>query len=288
MVRIVHVSDTHLSPTHAYFAMNWAAFRDEMLAAPPDLVVHGGDLCFNAPVAEADLAYGAAELASLGVPWRAIPGNHDIGEAPAFARLDQPVTAARMDAWHRHVGPQYWTHDIGAWRLIGLDTSLMGSDLPEEAAQLAFFRDARATRGQRPVMLFIHMPPYERDPDDARRTTSAIPHAARGAFLDLCVEGGVKIINCGHLHVYRRIRHRGMWIVWAPTTAMVGVRRGLSVWRRFPRPGYIEWTLNGTRASHRLVEPARMFVIDMTGWSSANKGGTVTTLPPWPGGNSGC
>ena len=281
-IRIVHVSDTHLSPTHAYFAMNWAAFRDDMKAAPPDLLVHGGDLAFNAPVVEADLAYAANEIRNLGYDWRAIPGNHDTGEAPAYARLDQPVTQARMAAWHRHVGPQYWVQDIGAWRLIGLDTSLMGSDLPQEAEQKNFLREALATRDKRPVMVFMHMPPFERDPDDPKRTTSVIPHPARGAFLDTCAAGGVKIICCGHLHVYRQMRHRGMHIVWAPPTAMVGVQRGLSHWRRFPRPGYVEWTLSGTRATHKLVEPPRMFVIDMTGWSTGNPGGTVTTLPPWP------
>ena len=281
-IRIVHVSDTHLSGTHAYFAMNWAAFRDAMAAAPPDLLVHGGDLAFNAPVMEADLAYAAQELRNLGLPWRAIPGNHDIGEVPDFARLDQPITPDRIAAWHRHVGAQYWTYDIGDWRLIGLDTALMGSHLPEEAAQLDFFRAMLADRAGRPVMVFVHMPPFERDVNDAKATTSYIPHAARGAFLELCLAGGVKVICCGHLHVYRRQLYRGMQIVWAPPTAMVGIRRGMSKWRRFPRPGYVAWTLDGPTATHELIEPPRMFVIDMTGWSSANAGGTVTTLPPWP------
>ncbi|MGE0224911.1 MAG: metallophosphoesterase [Acetobacteraceae bacterium] len=281
-VRVVHVSDTHLSPTHRYFAMNWAAFRGDMAASPPDLLIHGGDMAFNAPVVEADLAFAAQEMAALGVPWRAIPGNHDIGEAPPFSRLDQPVTAERVAAWTRHVGPRWWCQDVGAWRVIGLDTSLMASELPEETEQTAFFEDCLAGRGGRPVLLFIHMPPFDRDPDDPKRTTSVIPHAARGAFLDTCAAGGVKIIACGHLHVYRRLRHRGMEIVWAPPTAMVDVARVQKQRRRFPRPGYLEWTLDGTRATHRLIEPPNMFVIDMSGWT-ARSGGTVTTLPPWPG-----
>lgn len=279
--RIVHVSDSHLSPTHAYFAMNWAAFRADMAANPPDLLVHGGDLSFNGPVLEADLAYAAAEVAGLGLDWRAIPGNHDIGEAPAFSRLDQPVTPERIAAWRRLVGPQWWSHDVGEWRLIGLDTSLMASDLPEEAEQAAFLKEALGTRGKRPVMVFIHMPPFDRDPADPKTTTSVIPFPARGAFLDTCASGGVKVIACGHLHIYRRVRHRGMEIVWAPPTAMVDVRRGLTQRRRFPRPGYVEWTLDGRRATHRLIEAECMFVIDMSGWT-ARSGGTVTTLPPWP------
>ncbi|MES2710253.1 MAG: hypothetical protein V4653_01605 [Pseudomonadota bacterium] len=41
----------------------------------------------------------------------------------------------------------------------------------------------------------------------------------------------------------------------------------------------MEWTLTGTRATHRLVEPERMFVIDMTRWTHSH-GFTVTGLPP--------
>ena len=53
-LRLVHVSDTHLSPTHGYFADNWAVFHEAMQAYPPDLIVHGGDVAFNGPAAPAD------------------------------------------------------------------------------------------------------------------------------------------------------------------------------------------------------------------------------------------
>jgi len=280
-IHLVHVSDTHLSPTHRYFDLNWAVFADAMAAAPPDLLVHGGDLAFNGPVAPADLTHGAAAMQALGRPWRAIPGNHDIGEAPSFSRLNQPLTPTRMAAWRDAVGPQWWVEDVGDWRLIGLDTALMGSALPEEAAQQEAFAQALGARGGRPVMVFVHMPPFDGDPGDATFSTSTIPHVARGAFLDACATGGVKVIACGHLHVYRRLRHRGMEIVWAPPTAMVDVRRVQRKRRRFPRPGYVAWTLDGLRATHRLVEPPRMIVMDVSGWT-ATSGGTTTNLPPYP------
>jgi len=281
-MRIIQVSDTHLSPTHAYFAMNWASFREDMRADPPALLVHSGDLAFNGPILERDIAYAAGEIKAIGVDWLAIPGNHDIGESPEYSRLNQPVTPNRIAAWRGLVGPQFWLRDVEAWRLVGIDTSLMASDLPEEREQNAFLAEALGTRGKRPVLLFMHMPPFDLDPDDPKRTTSVIPHPARAAFLDTCVAGGVKIIACGHLHVYRRLRHRGMEIVWAPPTAMVDVRRVQTQRRRFPRPGYLEWTLDGRRVSHRLIEPPRMFVIDMSSWT-AGSGGTVTSLPPWAG-----
>jgi 3',5'-cyclic AMP phosphodiesterase CpdA len=279
--RLVHVSDTHLSRTHGYFDVNWSAFRQAMAASPPDMLIHGGDISFNGPAAPLDLAYAAEAIAALGLPWRAIPGNHDIGEAPDFCRLDQPINPERIQAWRHHVGDQWWSCDVPHWRLIGLDTALMGSNLPEEGEQAEFFGQALATRGALHAMVFIHMPPFERDHLSPANPASYIPIRARAKFLDTCAKAGVKVIACGHKHVYRKVRHRGMDIVWAPATAMVDVKHPLAKRGSFPRPGYLEWTLRPDGASHELVEPERMFVIDMTGWTKSN-GGTTTTLPAWP------
>lgn len=279
--RLVHVSDTHLSRTHGYFDVNWSAFCQAMQASPPDMLIHGGDISFNGPAAPQDLAHAAKAIAALGLPWRAIPGNHDIGEAPNYARLDQPINAVRISAWRQHVGDQWWSVDVPHWRLIGLDTALMGSTLPEEAEQIAFLENALSTRGPLHAFVFIHMPPFERDHLSPANPTSYIPIVPRGKFLDVCAAAGVKVIACGHKHVYRKVRHRGMDIVWAPATAMVDVKHPLAKRGSFPRPGYLEWTLTAKAATHQLIEPERMFVIDMTGWTKRN-GGTTTTLPPWP------
>jgi 3',5'-cyclic AMP phosphodiesterase CpdA len=279
--RLVHVSDTHLSATHRYFEVNWAAFRAAMAASPPDMLIHGGDIAFNGPDAPDDVAYAAGEIAALGLPWRAIPGNHDIGEAPDYARLKQPVNRERMDVWKRHVGDQWWFCDVAHWRLIGLDTALMGSNLPEEQEQVGFLEQALATRGKLNAMVFAHMPPFESDHLSPEKPTSYIPIKARAKFLDSCANAGVKAIACGHKHVYRKVRHRGMDIIWAPATAMVDVNNELARRGTFARPGYVEWILGPRKATHTLVEPERMFAIDMTGWTKRN-GGTVTTLPAWP------
>ncbi|OYW64676.1 MAG: hypothetical protein B7Z40_13270, partial [Bosea sp. 12-68-7] len=148
-LRVVQVSDTHLSETHAYFIDNYDVFVDEMQALQPDLIVHTGDISFNGPSRPVDLAFAKAQLDRLTAPVLTLAGNHDIGEAPPFSRLDQPINAERMAAWTTTVGPMWWSHDLGRWRLIGLDSALMASGLAEEAAQLAFLRDHLASRGAR-------------------------------------------------------------------------------------------------------------------------------------------
>ncbi|MGE0766285.1 MAG: metallophosphoesterase [Hyphomicrobiaceae bacterium] len=280
VIRIAQISDSHLSETHAYFVDNFRVLTDEVAKAAPDLVVHSGDVSFNGPAAVADLAFSRAEMGRISTRWRIIPGNHDVGEAPPHSRLEQPLTDARIAAWRDVFGPTWWTEDVGAWRLVGLDTSLFASRRSDEAEQIAFLDEALATRRGRPVLIFMHMPPFVDDPEDPGATTSCIPFEGRLQFLETCLQGGVRAIACGHLHVYRRMTWQGMDIVWAPCTSFVNIAKWLKRFGGFARSGYVEWTLDGTSISHRLLEPPRLFTHDTGLWS--DRYGTVTKLPPRP------
>ena len=279
-ITIVQVSDTHLSQTHAYFIDNFRVLEAEMRALRPDLIVHTGDISFNGPAQPDDLVFAKAQLDRLPAPVMALAGNHDIGEAPRHSRLDQPLTDARLRAWTEKVGPLWWSRDLGDWRMIGLDTALMASDRPEEAAQQQFLDEALATGGGRRYIVFMHMPPFVDDADDPSPTTSCVPFEARRPLLDKLSRSGVKVIACGHLHVYRALRHRDMQIAWAPTTAMVQFERQWRQWGVWPRPGYLIWRLDGERITHELVEPRLMIAQDTSRWTDI--GGTTTTMPPRP------
>jgi 3',5'-cyclic AMP phosphodiesterase CpdA len=279
-VRIVQVSDTHVSRKRAYFVDNWDLFVEEMRRHPPHLIVHSGDVSFDGADEEDDLEFARAEKDRLPAPWVAIPGNHDIGESPLAIRLQQPINAERMVRWRRHFGPSRWCHDLGAWRLIGVDTALLGSGSAEEEAQNQFLETSLRERADRPVMLFQHLPPFEEDPEDNRFTAAAVPHAPRTRLLETCTRHEVAVIACGHLHVYRQMEYRGMQIVWAPATSFFNIvekqRRGL----RVPRAGYLEWTLDGRSVAHRLVEPPLMMTHDVGAWNAAK--GSTTKMPPRP------
>ena len=284
--RIVQVSDTHISANRAYFLDNWDVFVDLMKADPPDLIVHSGDLSFDGAGDADDLAFAAREQARLAEPWLTIPGNHDIGESHAAIRLEQPTNRERRSAWARHFGEAYWLHDIGAWRLVGLDTSLMGCETPEEMAQRSFFENALSTRGTRPVLLFQHMPPYLTKADDAAFTALAVPHSARKWLLETALAGGVVAISCGHVHVYRHLEYRGLQIVWAPSTSFVNIAERQSAGLGIPRTGYIEWSLRVTGLEHRLVEPPLMIAHDVGAWNRAH--GSTTKMPPRPAREGRC
>lgn len=277
---IVQVSDTHLSETHAYFIDNFAVFADDMAVLKPDLIIHTGDVSFNGPARPEDLQFASRQLKNLGIPFLALAGNHDIGEAPGHSRLDQPVNDERIRAWTEAFGPMFWRFDLPEWRLIGLDTALMGSDRDEERQQLAFLDESLSTPDARKIMVFMHMPPFEDDPDDPRPTTSCVPFDARKDLLGRLERAGSSIIACGHLHVYRQLTYRGMEIVWAPTTAMVNIQKQFRHWEVWTRPGYLIWRFNGEQVGHELVEPRLMIGLDTSRWTEI--GGTTTNMPPRP------
>ena len=80
-MRIIQISDTHLSPGKAHFTDNWAPLARWIAEQRPDLVIHTGDVTVDGADVEADLRYAAELMRGLGVRFRAVPGNHDVGDA---------------------------------------------------------------------------------------------------------------------------------------------------------------------------------------------------------------
>jgi hypothetical protein len=66
------------------------------------------------------------------VRFRAVPGNHDVGDA---GHRSQPLDEERLRRWRAQFGPDRWVEDVENYRLIGLDALLLGSGDPEEATQ---------------------------------------------------------------------------------------------------------------------------------------------------------
>lgn len=284
MIDIVQISDTHLSESHAWFTANWQVFVDAMRNDPPELIINSGDLSFNGPANPDDLAFAARCHAVLPVPWRAIAGNHDTGEAPIASRLDQQISDARLAAWRQHVGPSWWAQDMdrgeARLRLIGLETALMGSDHADEAAQAKFLEAALQSRDGRAVMVFMHMPPFRHDPDDPAITTHCILPEPRRWLLDRCATGGVLAIAAGHIHHHTSSIHRGMQIVTAPSTSFVNAGLLPQQDLTASRTGYLRWTYDGQILSHQVIRPRLFQSVDMSNWTEAAK--TTTTLPPRP------
>lgn len=276
---IAQVSDTHLSATHGYFYDNWRVLCEDVRRHSPDLVVHSGDLCFNAPDAPLDLEFARTELARLPSPWLAIPGNHDVGEPGEQTRLGQAVNVQRLDQWTHNVGAAHFCHDLGDWRLIGLNTEIMGSGLRQEREQQAFLDASLAASGGRPIGLFLHKPLFISEPEEADGAGHCVLRTPRLALMRCLERFPLRFVASGHLHSYHYRQEAGIDYVWCPTTAMVQPHRQWPV-PVANRAGYLQWQFDNDSCAHTLIEPPLMANIDLTNWTRSE--GTTITLPPRP------
>src|SRR5947209_5170990 len=126
---ILHVSDTHLSTGFTAGARIWTNLVRYTEMTRPDLVVHTGDVVHSDP----DHEFAAFQMRRLTIPWRIVPGNHDVGdtEPDPYRGL---VTEERLARFRRHFGTDRWTVVIGGWQMIGVNSQLFDSHLAEEEA----------------------------------------------------------------------------------------------------------------------------------------------------------
>lgn len=218
-MKVLQISDTHLGARVAGFNANFDRIADWVRAEAPDLVIHTGDITRDAPGAPEELAFAKARLDQLGAPWLAIPGNHDIGDNPSDGYMPKkPVDGALLQAYRDVFGPDRWVETRGGWRLIGVNSLLMGSGLDEEAAQWDWLE--AALTGDAPTALFLHKPivlTEEATPEDP--PYRYLPREPRARMIDLIAKGGVKMVGCGHVHQTRDHMLGGARCVWAPATA---------------------------------------------------------------------
>lgn len=216
MTRILQLSDTHVVAegalaydrvdTGAALARAARTILDlEPLAGPFDTLVVSGDL------AEAGRPEEYARFRALlgeGLPPLAVvPGNHDEREALRQAFADLPSMPA--------AGPIDWHLPLAKMDLIGLDSSVAGK--PHgwlEAASLDFLSTTLRRLAGRPVLVFLHHPPFD----------VGIGHMDRQRLrnaeaLFAAIEGypGSLTIACGHVHRFTATLKHGRQMLIAPS-----------------------------------------------------------------------
>jgi len=221
--RVIQVSDTHLSRRRPYFTENWLAAVRFINERKPDLVVHTGDVSLDGAGFEDDLVYSLECLEALQVPWRVLPGNHDMGEAPGGSDQSeaQPTTEARRQLWLKYFGPDYWQQDQAGYRLIGLNTQLFDTGLNEEAKQWEFLRNCLENNKTGRTLLFLHKPFYFPNYEDEASPRRYLPgHAARHLF-EIMDDHPIQLMASGHIHQALSITRDDLAIVWSPTTSFI-------------------------------------------------------------------
>ena len=218
--RVVVVADSHISERTPEARHNWSAVLRHLETVRPDFLVHAGDLSVDGTDNPDELILARRELDRATVGWRAIPGNHDVGDNPDGASDDRgySITGERLARWRDEVGDDFWTVVVGPWRLVGIDAQLFGSESEDEAEQWAFL-EVELAQPSAPTVLVTHKPLTASDDELAGAPASRfIPSPARERVTALCRQAGVEVVVSGHVHQSRRLHAAGMTHLWAPTT----------------------------------------------------------------------
>ena len=215
---LAQVSDPHLGAATPLFRANFDRIATVLATISPDLIVASGDMSLDGAGNEADMAFAAAQLRRLG-PIHAVPGNHDVGDHIERAPK-QPVDDTRLARFRAAFGPDRWVIDRDNWRLLGLDSQIMGAH-PEEHAQAAMIDDALGTLGDRRIAVFIHKPFFAHDPDETVFDYWSVPPFARAPIRAVMAHPALRLVASGHLHLHHAFQRGRVSYRWAPSVAFI-------------------------------------------------------------------
>ena len=216
---VAQISDTHLGAGTPLFRANFDRAAMALHDLRPDLLVHTGDVSLDGADREADLAFAAAAHARLPGPVLCVPGNHDVGDHPERAPR-QHVDDARLDRFRRHMGADRWVLDRGGWRLLGLNSQVMGAH-PEAAAQAAMILEALGGLDGRRLAVFIHKPFFSIGPDEDLFDYWSVPPLARDPLRAVMAHPALRLVASGHLHLHHEVQRGAVRHVWAPSAAFI-------------------------------------------------------------------
>ncbi len=210
-LRLLHLTDLHLSADEAAvlrgiqplaslrrtLAQALAQCRDT--GGAPDAILVTGDIVHDDPGGYALFRH---EFASLGVPVCCIPGNHDDAGALAGALASPPFVTRGM-------------LDLRGWRLVLLDTSVLGQDGGHLAmAQLQLLERALAS-ADGPALVCLHHHPVAMSSDWLDRI--GLDNAAQfWSIID--AHRNVRGILWGHVHQPFDGLRRGVRLLATPST----------------------------------------------------------------------
>jgi len=224
LLRIALVSDTH---TNRRFSDpdqgRYKGHLDQVIAqvndAKVDLVLIAGDLTQGGlPTEMEDFTQ---QIKAFTAPVRYVPGNHDVGDKHLTSKPGAGVTTERVTRFEQRLGASWWSAAFGrrpGVRVIGLNSSLLGSGLPKEASQWAFLEQELTRPDAPPTLLLMHYPPFLKTADEPGGDYWNIEPAPRARLLDLIRRPQSHVIGIltGHLHRGNDVHFGAIRIVTTP------------------------------------------------------------------------
>ncbi|CAN5265027.1 metallophosphoesterase [soil metagenome] len=220
-MKIVQITDTHLSHRGGATNENFekiARYINDVLQ--PAFVVHSGDVSILNPDSVEDRAASHELLKLIEAPLRVLPGNHDVGEPGENPWAGFNATSARTTAFTDVFGEDHWVEIIGDYAIVGFNSEILDTGIPEEQAQWEWLETVAGQVGERPTLVFCHKAFWPPLPGEFDHPTT-LPAASLDRLMDVFGHLNVKIFGSGHLHHYQLGRHDSAITVTAPSTAFL-------------------------------------------------------------------
>jgi Icc protein len=172
----------------------------------PDFILHTGDVTHHGSMAvHQDLR---RQLEATGIPYAAIPGNHDENEILRAAFADK--------AWMPSSGFLHFVIELPPVRIICLDTTIPGKvegTLCDE--RMAWLAARLAEAPGAPTMIAMHHPAFR----IGRATSDARPFGNPRAFAELLAKHpNVSLVTAGHVHCTLQARIGNAVALAVPST----------------------------------------------------------------------
>lgn len=225
-MRIVQISDTHITHLGGTTNDNAEKAVDLVNELRPDLVVHTGDVTILDPDVDEDRPVAKHLLSRIEAPLHILPGNHDIGEPGGKPLGNRPVTSERVAAFRAHFGPEQFLTEIGDWSVVGFNSELFTSGLPEEQEQWTWLESLPQRLAGRPTLFFSHKPVWAHSPEH-QVPQIALDASVLPRFEEILARSNARGFGSGHLHHFAlstpasTALAAGVFAVSAPPTAFV-------------------------------------------------------------------
>lgn len=226
-MKVLLVSDTHLSPKADDFNQNWQLVADWVKSSGADLTIHLGDISAAGNEQMADLLFAKELLAQFDSPLHLVPGNHDLGDniSQMKASNHEVISTDSLQRYREVFGQDYWSLQLDGWQLIGLNAQLFGSAGQEEQRMFDWLHGVLAQQDDdeqlklQPVGVFLHKPLFRQQADEQDSSDRYVPKLAREQLLQILAPYDLRFVISGHTHQYRRLQVAGIEHIWMPSTA---------------------------------------------------------------------
>lgn len=202
--RVALVSDTHfLRKASEQIERNRRHLQqviDSVNTSRVDLVLIAGDLTEDGDAA--DFRAFAREIARFAAPVWVIPGNHDIGGKRIAAKPNpnKDWNLRRLWRYEWVLGESYFVRELDGLRVVGVNTSLLGSGTRQERRMFNYFERQLQQPVKEPTIFLLHYPLFNKHTDEPGGEYWNVEPEPRRRLLSLVEKSGACAVLSGHLH----------------------------------------------------------------------------------------